>query len=104
MALPLPPVQAMGEMEALTLNQVILNLIQSLLHLHRMTVMKKVPNTLRKPTIQLEATRVPAKPARKTVDQATGAEDLLENLTGQQQFQGGRRLKERRIGWWCKHT
>ena len=67
-------------MEALTLNQVILILIQSLLHLHPMTAMKKVANTQKKPTIQPEATRVPAKPARKTVDQATGAEDLLEVL------------------------
>ena len=49
-----------------------------------MTVMKKVPNTHREPTIQPEATRVTARPVRKTADQATGAEDLLENLTGKE--------------------
>ena len=69
-----------------------------------MTVMEKVPDTLRKPTIQPEATRVTAKPVRKTADQATGAEDLLENLTGQEQFQGEKRLKGRRIGWWYTQT
>ena len=63
-----------------------------------MTVMEKVPNTLRKATIQPEATRVIARPVRKTADQATGAEDLLENLAGQEQFQLERRHK-RRIGW-----
>ena len=66
--------------------------------------MKKVANTQKKPTIQPEATRVPAKPVRKTVDQATGAEDLLENLTGLEQFQRGKKLKERRIGWWYTQT